>query len=253
MRTTRTPVFITAALLLGATACGSSGGSAATAKQGDAFCKQAEVAKAEHDKLDAVDYTNPNEVKLTLGTAIDSLSVLVSKAPKDIKDTSQTLLDKEEELESLLKKNNYDFEKVYASDEGKKLIDSTELQKTSDDFDKYLSDKCGIASDTTDNTDVTDTTPLDTTGDTTSGTTGDSTGFTVDLGTGDDAINKFLDLYEMGTGQKLTDDQRKCVVDALRGKVSGDDLNKAINGEADAAVTQALGLAFITCNIVGGG
>lgn len=251
MRTTRTSLLITGVLLLGATACGSSGGTAATAKKGDAFCKQAESAKADHDKLDNVDFTNKNDLKLTLGAAIDSLSTMVAKAPKDIKPTAQTLLDKEEELERLLKKNDYDFLKLYGTDEGKALIDDKSVQKASDDFEKYLSDKCGLEppSSTPDTTG--DTTPSDTTGDTTVDT---STGVSIDLGTGTDAINKFLDLYELGTGQKLTDQQRQCVVDALdKANLTGDDLNKAMNGQADSAVTQALGLAFISCNIVGAG
>ena len=135
---------------LGLTACGSSGGVAATASKGDAFCKLAQTAKDDNDSLDALDGSDPAKIKLELGAAIDSLSAAVDKAPKDIVDTAKTLLSKEEQLESLLKKNDYDIAKMSATDEGKALIDDTSAKVAGDDFDKYLSDKCGIAtSDTT--------------------------------------------------------------------------------------------------------
>ena len=74
-------------LVLGLTACGSSDGVAATAHQGDAFCKLAQSAKADHDALDNMDISNPDQVKLNFGAAVDSLQVVVAKAPKDIADT----------------------------------------------------------------------------------------------------------------------------------------------------------------------
>ena len=50
------------------------------------------------------------------------MTAAVAKAPKDIVDTAKTLRSKEVELESLLKKNDYDVVKMSASDEGKKLL-----------------------------------------------------------------------------------------------------------------------------------
>lgn len=234
---------------LGLTACGSSGGVAATASKGDAFCKLAQTAKDDNDSLDALDGSDPTKIKLELGAAIDSLSAAVGKAPKDIVDTAKTLLSKEEQLESLLKKNDYDIAKMSATDEGKALIDDTSAKIAGDDFDKYLSDKCGIA---TSDTTPSDSTPTDTTPSDTSASGDTSVDTIVDLGEGADAINKFLDYYELGTGAKLTSEERSCIVDNLVDKVTGSDLNQAIAGQASTDLQQALGLAFINCKVTVG-
>ena len=207
------------------TACGGGGaGQAATAQAGDSFCKLAEVAKADNDDLSNLDPTDPAKVKVQLSGAIDSLSTLSDKAPKDIQPTTKTLLAAEEQLETLLKANDFDFAKLATSDEGKKLIDDDSINKAGDDLDTYLLDKCGL---------TTDTTPA-----------------SIDLGSGDDAINKFLDFYELGTGATLSDDDRNCIVSNLSGKISGDDLNAAISsGQPSDAVSLVLGQAFITCNV----
>ena len=207
------------------TACGGGGaGQAATAQAGDSFCKLAQVAKADNDDLSNLDPTDPAKVKVQLSGAIDSLSTLSDKAPKDIQPTTKTLLAAEEQLETLLKANDFDFAKLATSDEGKKLIDDDLINKAGDDLDTYLLDKCGL---------TTDTTPA-----------------SIDLGSGDDAINKFLDFYELGTGATLSDDDRNCIVSNLSGKISGDDLNAAISsGQPSDAVSLVLGQAFITCNV----
>ena len=207
------------------TACGGgSAGQAATAQAGDSFCKLAQVAKADNDDLSNLDPTDPAKVKVQLSGAIDSLSTLSDKAPKDIQPTTKTLLAAEEQLETLLKANDFDFAKLATSDEGKKLIDDDLINKAGDDLDTYLLDKCGL---------TTDTTPA-----------------SIDLGSGDDAINKFLDFYELGTGATLSDDDRNCIVSNLSGKISGDDLNAAISsGQPSDEVSLVLGQAFITCNV----
>ena len=170
-----------------------------------------------------------------------------AKAPKDIEATTKALLAAEEKLESLLKANDFDFVKMAASDEGKKLIDDASITKAGDDLDKYLSDKCGIAHgrfhgrhNARRYDDPAPLRPL-------MAPLRDSRSISA---TGDDAINKFLDFYELGTGSKLTDEQRNCIVSNLSGKISGDDLNEAIStGKPSDAVSLALGQAFITCNV----
>ncbi len=110
----------------------------------------------------------------------------------------------------MLKKYDYDIAKMSASDEGKKLRDDESSKTAGDDFDKYLSDKCGIAtSDTTPSDSAPpDTTPLDTTRSTRSPldtTPLDTTGpvdTIIDLGEGEAAINKFLDFYDLGTSRR---------------------------------------------------
>jgi hypothetical protein len=226
------------------TACGSSDGQAATASEGDTFCKLAQVAKDDNDALDDLDPTDPAKVKLELGAAIDSLTAVAAAAPKDIAGTVNSLLANEVKLEKLLEDNDFDFAKLAASDEGKKLLDDDSISKDGDDLDAYLGEKCGIATDAS--TPVEDSTPVDETV-----ATGDTVGSDVsfDLGEGADAINKFLDFYEIGTGATLSDEDRQCIVDALVDKVSGDDLNEAINGTASEELSQTLGLAFIGCNV----
>lgn len=165
------------------------------------------------------------------------MTAAVAKAPNDIVDTAKTLLSKEVELEALLKKNDYDIVKMSATDEGKKLLDDKSAKTAGDDFDKYLSNTCGLA---TSDTTPTDSTPIDTTV---------SVDTVVDLGEGEAAINKFLDFYELGTSSTLTADERSCIVSNLVDKVTGADLNQAIAGQASAELQQALGLAFINCNV----
>ena len=247
----RKSLVLATIVALGMTACGSSGGTAATATRGDAFCKLAQTAKDDNDALDAVVTSDTTKLKLDLGAAIDSLSAAVAKAPKDIVVTAKLLLSKEEDLETLLKKYNYDVTKMSASDEGKKLVDDTSAKTAGQDFDTYLSDKCGIASSNTtpSNTTPSGSTPTDTTPSDTSASGDTSVDTIVDLGEGAAAINKFLDYYELGTGAKLTSDERTCIVNYLVDKVTGSELNQAIAGQASTKLQQALGLAFITCNV----
>ena len=221
-------------------ACGSTGGQAATAQSGDGFCKLAQVAKDDNDALSNLDPTDPAKVKVQLSGAIDSLSSLSAKAPKDIEATTKTLLAAEEKLESLLKANDFDFVKFASSDEGKKLIADDSINKAGDSLDTYLSDKCGIAtSDSTVDTTSGEPTPIDT-----------GPALSIDLGTGEDAINKFLDFYELGTGSTLSDADRSCIVSNLSGKISDADLNEAIStGQPNDTVSLAIGQAFITCNV----
>ena len=118
----RKQVVATMAVILGLASCGSSGGVAATASKGDAFCKLAASAKQDNDTLNALDFSDPTKLKLDLSAAIDSLSAAVAKAPKDIAATAQQLLTSEELVEKLLKDNNYDIAKMSASAEGKKAL-----------------------------------------------------------------------------------------------------------------------------------
>ncbi len=234
---------------LGIAACGSSDGQAATAEEGSQFCTLAQTAKDDNDALDDVDFTDPTAVKLQLTAAIDSLTAMAAKAPKDIVDTVNELLANEEKLEGLLKENDFDFVKFAASDEGKALMDDDSISETGDELDAYLSDKCGIdtSDDTEETTVVDDTIAVDGTiipditvapGDT-----------IFDFGEGEDAINQFLDFYELGTGASLTDEQRSCLVSNLVDKVTGADLNLAVSDQSSDEVELAIGLAFIECDV----
>ena len=126
---------------------------------------------------------------------------------------------------------------------------TTTISETGDELDAYLSDKCGI--DTSDETDETtvvdDTIAVD---DTVIPDITVAPGDTIyDLGEGEDAINQFLDFYELGTGASLTDEERSCLVSNLVDKVTGADLNQAISGEPSDEVQLAIGQAFIDCDV----
>ncbi len=224
-------------------ACASSGGQAATAANGDAFCKLAQTAKDDNDAFANVDPTDTAKAKVGLSGAIDSLSAVAAKAPKDIADAVDKLLAGEVKLESLLKANDFDFNKVSESAEGKKLIADESIKQAGDDFKQYLSDKCGIATD--------DTTPSDSTvaSDTTAASGDGPVDTIVDLGEGEAAINKFLDFFELGTTTTLSQADRDCIVGNLVDKVSGAELNQAISGNPSDEVQLALGQAFINCNV----
>jgi hypothetical protein len=234
------------------TACGDDNEVAATATEGDAFCKLAQIAADDNDALDEMDVTDAATVKLQLSAAIDSLSAASKKAPTDIADTVKALLADEVRLEKLLSDNDFDIVKMSETDEGKEFIDEADKSTDGDEFDTYLSDKCGIErpdSSSDDTTPVADTTPVD---DTIVTEDTAASGVSIDLGEGEDAINQFLDFYELGTGATLTDEQRSCIVDELADKVTGDDLNEAVAGTPSAELTQALGLAFIGCDVTFG-
>ena len=132
-------LVLVSVLGFGFTACGSSGGVAATASAGDSFCKLAQAAKDDNDSLSAVDSSDPAKIKVELGGAIDSLTAAVGKAPKDIVDTAKILLAKEVELETLLKKYDYDVTKMSASDEERScLTDALSGKLTNDDVSGVL-------------------------------------------------------------------------------------------------------------------
>ena len=140
--------------------------------------------------------------------------------------------------------NDFDIFKMSETDEGKALAAKLEdVDRPDDDFDEYLTDKCGIET-PEDDDETTDTIPVDIT--IPDVTTGDPI---VDLGEGEDAINQFLDFYELGTSTTLTDEERSCIVSSLVDEVTGDELNEAISGNPSPEVQQALGLAFINCEV----
>ena len=225
-------------------ACGGSDDQAASASEGDAFCSLAQVAKDDNDALDGLDITDPTAVRVGLSTALDSLSALAAEAPADIEATVNKLLTNEEKLEDLLEANDFDFVEMAQSDEGKALLADESLEVPGDELDTYLNEKCGIEIDDTVPTDDTVATDDTIGSDVTIGSD-----ISIDLGEGEDAINRFLDFFELGTGTELTDEQRACVVDELRDSITGDELNEAISGNPSEEATQALGLAFIGCDI----
>jgi hypothetical protein len=249
-------VLLSVVALVSLNACGDDTKVAATATEGDEFCTLVQVAVDDKDTLDSSDPSDSANVKLALSASIDSLSAAAAKAPEDIADTVNSLLDNLERLEGVLADNDFDLVKMSNTEEGKALIAEAEASTLGPEFDTYLTDKCGIETpeddettdDTTpaDDTVSEDTTPAD---DTVSDDTVASDDPIVDLGEGEDAINQFLDFYELGTSTTLTDEERSCIVASLVDEVTGDELNQAISGNPSEEVQLALGNAFIDCNV----
>jgi hypothetical protein len=242
-------IALASIVALSFTACGDNTSVPATAAKGDAFCTLAQTAHDDNKALNDMsnsDLADKAKIKLRLTAAIDSLTAMVAKAPKDVVVSAKKQLEVELAVEKLFKDNDYDLIKVTSSDAGKKVLAESQSSTADEELKSYLNDKCGIAPPATTPADTTplDTTPLDTTPVDT------ATGDTINLGEGDAAINKFLDLYEISVNVTLTADQRSCIVSDLSGKVTGADLNEAINsGNGSQAVEQALRLAFTNCNV----
>jgi hypothetical protein len=227
-------------IALSFTSCGSSDSVAATATKGDAFCKLAQVARDDNDALSAADFTDKAKLKLLLTSAIDSLSAMSAKAPKDVAATIKKELDEELSVEKLLKANDYDFVKMASTPEGKKLLESSS-STSSGEIDTYLDEKCGIAPpDTT----PTDTTPAD--------SVPTDSGQSINLPEGDEGLQQFIDLLSIGLPTPLTDVQKQCLFDGLSGKVTSDDLegvaDQTVSGEAQTTI----GLALVSCGVTDG-
>jgi hypothetical protein len=146
----------------------------------------------------------------------------------------------------VLERNDWDLTSALSDDEFQSLATDESFERASEELDQFLESECGIPADGDSNTEDT----VDGATDATDGPTG-----TIDLGNGDAAaaIDQFLSLYEIGSGTKLTDEQRDCLTAELDGELSSEDLSAVANGgEPSNDVALALGTAFITCDVIAG-
>lgn len=234
-----------APLLLIACGGGDDGDSASGGDAAD-FCTFAKAADSSGDSAsDALDAGDPAGIEAALTAALADAEQAAELAPAEIADTVDKLLDGQTRIVAVLERNDWDLTAALSDDEFQSLATDESIENASNELDAYLETECGIPADGSSSTE--DTTA---TSDTAAGSGG-----TIDLGNGDAeaAIDQFLSLYEIGSGTKLTDDQRACLKDELNGELTSEDLSAVANGgEPSNDVAMALGLAFISCDVVTG-
>jgi hypothetical protein len=232
MRRPLVAVLSIALVSLAATACGSDDEASSGTGPDSEFCVAAKAADEAGTAVDrALDGGDPAELKPAFADALAKGKAAQKLAPDDIADTVADVVKGQEQLIALFEKDDYDLTKILANPDFQTLIDDERFSTASDKLDTYLADVCGIARDDTNS--------------------GSVPAGTIDLGNGDPeaALDQFISLYEIGSGTKLTDEQRTCLKDTLRDALSSDDLSSIVGGTPDDAVTTALGNAFISCKV----
>jgi hypothetical protein len=235
---TRIFPFLAALLPMGLMACGGGDGVAATAKKGDAFCKLAEKADAASDDLsdlfDSGDVPDSGDVEDALDDLQKASAAAEKKAPKDIADTVKDVNKNLADVIELFDDNDFDLVAV-ASDPDFADIQA-DGQDASDDLEQYLDDKCGIDPDSASDS------PDETTGSGDDGSSGGSVpeGFVT--------AENFLDLYAIGAGVEITDEMKECFAEKTS-DISQEDFDAAVNGSPSEAVSTAIGLAILSCDI----
>jgi hypothetical protein len=270
-RTRSLPALVaSAALLVGLTACGGDDGDSGTAEEGSEFCELAEDAERLGDRVDDLDFESatPDEIEEAVTEAVSAAEATLEEAPEDIADAMERTVEVQQAAAELLEDFDWDAAEAFTSDEALELVEDQEAAEDDrDDVRDYLEDRCDIEDDSddtvpddtaTDDT-VTDDTTADTaTDDTGAGaTTGDDPDVSVDavdvdLPDGEEGIRRFVELYSLGSGTEVTEEQTACVVAELEGDVTVEELEAVMGGEDDMATQQAVGLAFLTCDIVTG-
>ncbi|MFN8021934.1 MAG: hypothetical protein U0Q03_10440 [Acidimicrobiales bacterium] len=213
-----------------------------TAEKGSEFCDRAAVAETRGDEVNQVG-TDPAKVEPAVKAALESADAALELAPTDVVEVMTRVVDYQHRVADLLEANGWDLVATYATDEGAALFGDDAAQADRDSVRAYLEEKCGIVDDST--TDTSDTTA-------TSDASG-SSGSDVDLPDGDAGIDRFIDLYAIGAGTEVTDEQRTCVKDELRDEVTIEQLELLVAGGVDEDTQVAVGLAFIRCDIMQAG
>ena len=193
------------------TACGGGGGGqAATAQAGDSFCKLAQGAKDDNDALSNIDPTDPAKVKVQLSGAIDSLSTLSAKLEDISRRRGRSCCRR---TRSLLKANSPDFTGWRHPTRAR----FGDVRSPSPARPRQITSATSAVSQPT--------IPVDTTpGDTTPRTEPHRN--LIDLGTGDDAINKF-DFTGSAPGRRWR--RRPCCIVSISAAGFRCDLNEAIS------------------------
>jgi hypothetical protein len=239
------PLVLIATLPLFLLACGSDDGDSASGGDAADFCTFAKAADSSGDAAsDALDAGDPAGIEAAFTAALADAEKAAELAPPEIADVVDTVVDGQTRIVAVLERNDWDLTAALSDDEFQSLATDETFENASNDLDEFLETECGIPADGSASTEDT------TASDSDEGSTG-----TIDLGNGDAAaaIDQFLSLYEIGSGTKLTDDQRACLKDELDGELSSEDLSAVANGgEPSNDVAMALGLAFINCDVVTG-
>lgn len=231
--------------LLGVVSCGGDdGGRASTAEEGSEFCDLAAEAEELGDEVDAAG--DPDELEDAVKAAMEAAEAAAAEAPEDIVDLLEDNVEFQRSAMELLEDNDWDPVAAAATAEGQELFGDEDAQADLEEAREYLEDKCGIENDA-DDPDPTGT-PTDTGAPTDTGSGGPS----VDLPDGEAGYLRFVELYSIGAGVEVTDEQQACLVDEMSGSVTVEQLERVIGGEVDEDAQIAVGLAFISCGVIEG-
>jgi hypothetical protein len=224
------PLFVALAPLTLA-ACGDDG-PAATATEGDAFCKAAEVAdKAGKDLDKAIQSADTKAVEDGFEKLLKAAKAAEAVAPTDIADVVKENNELIVEFNELFEDSDWDLLAVFEDEEFSELVEDSD--KVDEDLEEYLDDKCGIEPD---DTQPDESQPAETQPDDTGVTSG-----------GLDA-ERFIELFAVGANVELTDEQKQCFIDETS-ELTEEDFAEAMSSTASNEVLQAIGLAAITCDI----
>ena len=228
------PAFAVVAL----TACGGDDEPerAATAEQGSEFCERAAEAESLGDAVNEAS-TDPVKVEAAVTAAIAAGEATVAVAPTDIVEAMTRAVEYQQQIAELLEANDWDLIAAYGTEEGAALFSDEAAQDDRDEIRSYLEEKCGIEDDSEQ--------PADTAAP-------DGGGTSIDLPDGAAGIDQFIDLYAIGTGTDVTADQRQCIQDELRDAVTVEQLELLIGGGVDEQAQIAVGIAFISCDVIEG-
>lgn len=208
---------------------------AATAEEGSAFCERAAEAESLGDEVNAAG-DDPTKVEDAVTAAIAAGESTVEIAPTDILEVMTRTIEYQQQIADLLAANDWDIVAAYGTDEGAELFSDEAAQADRDEIRAYLEERCGIEDDS------------DQPADTTPGAAGTD----VDLPDGEAGVERFIDLYAIGTGADVTDEQRQCIQDQLRGQVTIEQLELLVGGGVDEDAQIAIGIAFVACDVFQG-
>jgi hypothetical protein len=221
---------------MGLMACGGGDEVAATAKKGDAFCKLAEKADEAGDEIDTLDpfSADADELEDAFTDALAAAEKATAKAPKDISEDLNELLDLQKEIVGILEDNDFDFAKALEDEELLKL--GEDVEGLNEDLEEYLDDKCGIEPD--------DDSADEGSGGEDSGDEGSEGSLPGGLVTAEN----FLDFYAIGAGVEITQEMRDCFAEKTS-DLSQEDFDAAMNGSPSDEISTAIGLAILGCDI----
>lgn len=191
------------------------------------FCALADAADRAGDRYDqALASGSADELRQATTAALETARAAASGAPAEIAETVEVVLDGQERMFEVLERAGFDVGEALLDDEFVELATDEDLLAARGRLDAYLSDRCGIAPDTS----------------------APRPNFVL----ADDpatAAEQFLRLYEIGSGVTITSQQRACLVRELS-TMSRDELAGIVAGEPTEESSVRLGVAFVNCDFV---
>jgi hypothetical protein len=197
----------------------------------DEFCAAAAEAEELGDGVDAAFAAGPEELESVVTAALEASEASLELAPADIADAMERSVDFQQRFAALLEENDWDAATALATPEGLELQeDGAAADEDLAAVRRYLELNCGIEDDSDD--------PDDT-----------AASVSPQLADGDAGVRQFIQLYAVGAGVEVTEEQEDCFVEELAGKVEVEQLEQALTSEADEDVKVDVGLAVLACDI----